>query len=58
MPLNGFIRISLAIYVRMYVFLSVYLCICKGKYKQHKNDAQNMAICAILGVFCKESGKI
>ena len=59
MPLNDFIHISLAIYVRMCVrFLSVYLCGCKGNYKQHKNDAQNRVICAILGIFCKESGKL
>jgi hypothetical protein len=23
-----------------------------------KNDAQNRVICAILGIFCKESGKL
>ena len=59
MPLNGFICISLAIYVRICAcFLSVYLCGCKCDYKPHKNDAQNRVICAILGVFCKESGKL
>ena len=42
----------------MCVFLSVYLCGCKGDYKQHKKDAQNRVICAILGIFCKESGKL
>jgi hypothetical protein len=46
----------------MCVFLSVYICGCKGSklvsMKQSKNDAQNMGKCAIFGDFCKESGKI
>lgn len=45
----------------MCVFLSVYICGCKGSklvsMKQRKNDAQNSGKCAIFGDFCKESGK-
>jgi len=59
MPLNGFICISLAIYVRICVFSYLFIYVAaKVIINSTKNDAQNRVICAILGIFCKESGKL
>lgn len=59
MPLNGFICISSS-YMCAYMCVS-YLFIYMGAkviINSTKNDAQNRVICAILGIFCKESGKL